>query len=404
MNRSITFLTLAAIATGFTAAASRSALSGSGQTGALVRLQSSTPGVAQAGNLNVGGTGLFTRVGVGTSASLPLDVSGNVRFGGAAPHSLSFTNGNTSTLEIGIAGSTGQYSTSAVLNDVVIRNNAPGRSILFQNGPGEAALAVTAFGRRVGIGTNNPDGHLHVVASDTLVGQFTSSNSFGTYLDLQNTTGRFWHLVSTGSSTPEGNGKLLVGYGSASAVNDGVPLALTPSGIGMFTANPSTALQVVGTITGSFKFFTIDNPRDPANSYLRHACIESDQAMNLYRGVVKTDERGLATVKVPGWFEALNEDIQYQVTVVDEESDGFVQVKIQRKLRNGQFVIRTSAPGAEVNWQLTGERKDAYAKAHPLVVEEPKPKEEQGYYLHPEEHGVPKELGMNYVKRGGDPR
>ncbi|HMS55028.1 MAG TPA: hypothetical protein PKA27_06470 [Fimbriimonadaceae bacterium] len=52
-----------------------------GQSGALVRLQSVTPGAAQTGHLNISGTGLFAdRVGIGlTNPSVRLDVNGQIR-------------------------------------------------------------------------------------------------------------------------------------------------------------------------------------------------------------------------------------------------------------------------------------------------------------------------------------
>jgi len=38
----------------------------------------------------------------------------------------------------------------------------------------------------------------------------------------------------------------------------------------------------------------------------------------------------------------------------------------------------------KISWQLTGIRKDAWAKAHPLVVEQEKPEADKGYFRHPE--------------------
>ena len=52
-------------------------------------------------------------------------------------------------------------------------------------------------------------------------------------------------------------------------------------------------------------------------------------------------------------------------------------------------MIRTSKPGVKVSWQITGIRQDAYANANRIPVEEEKPAEEQGYYLHPEAFGQP---------------
>ena len=41
----------------------------------------------------------------------------------------------------------------------------------------------------------------------------------------------------------------------------------------------------------------------------------------------------------------------------------------------------------EVCWQVTGVRRDAFAKVHPLVVEEMKPQSLRGFYIHPELYG-----------------
>ena len=50
-------------------------------------------------------------------------------------------------------------------------------------------------------------------------------------------------------------------------------------------------------------------------------------------------------------------------------------------------------------------RHDAYARAHPIAVEEDKPPEEQGTYLHPLEHGQPETPGLDYelVPDKGEP-
>lgn len=140
-------------------------------------------------------------------------------------------------------------------------------------------------------------------------------------------------------------------------------------------------LTAGGTITGAVKNFLIDDPRDPYNASLRHACIESDEYKNVYDGVVTTDSSGYATITLPDWFDALNEKFRYQLTVLDE-GDDFVLAKVARKIENNQFTIRTSKPGIEISWQVTGVRKDAYAKAHPLVVEEAKTKAQKGKLLY----------------------
>lgn len=49
----------------------------------------------------------------------------------------------------------------------------------------------------------------------------------------------------------------------------------------------------------------------------------------------------------------------------------------------------------KVSWQVTGIRKDPYAKAHPIQVKEDKPDKELGYYTHPDLYGKPAENGIS---------
>ena len=51
----------------------------------------------------------------------------------------------------------------------------------------------------------------------------------------------------------------------------------------------------------------------------------------------------------------------------------------------------------EVSWQLTGVRKDAYAEAHRIQVEEMKPIAERGSYLHPEAFGKSVENNVRHA-------
>ena len=48
------------------------------------------------------------------------------------------------------------------------------------------------------------------------------------------------------------------------------------------------------------------------------------------------------------------------------------------EVKDNRFTIAGGVPGLEVSWQVTGIRQDDYAKAHPIVVEEPKSKLERG--------------------------
>jgi len=153
-----------------------------------------------------------------------------------------------------------------------------------------------------------------------------------------------------------------------------------------------------GTITGTAKFFEIDHPSDPANKTLKHACMESDEYKNFYDGVAVTDDSGYATIQLPPWMTDLNENFRYQLTVIDEGDSGdpLMWARIARKVdSSNSFVIRTSGPGIEVSWMVTGVRKDAWAKANPFVAENTKADLDKGRYLTPEAHAKPPTAGIN---------
>jgi hypothetical protein len=158
-------------------------------------------------------------------------------------------------------------------------------------------------------------------------------------------------------------------------------------------------VHVNGLLTKSGGLFRIDHPLDPENKFLNHSFVESPDMMNVYNGNVTTDADGYATVQLPEWFEALNRDFRYQLTVLDDgDSAVFVQVKVVKKVEENRFTIRTSMPRTEVSWQITGIRHDPFAEKRRPPVEEPKPEAWRGKYLNPEEWGVPRERGIHYTQ------
>jgi hypothetical protein len=116
--------------------------------------------------------------------------------------------------------------------------------------------------------------------------------------------------------------------------------------------------------------------------------------MNIYNGNVTTDAKGVAVVELPAYFEALNRDPRYQLTVMGV----MAQAIIESEIADNEFTIRTSEPNVKVSWQVTGIRQDAYALAHPVVVEEEKNAAERGRYLHPVEHGMPPSTGIEAAR------
>jgi hypothetical protein len=146
-------------------------------------------------------------------------------------------------------------------------------------------------------------------------------------------------------------------------------------------------LIVQGSVSKPAGSFRIDHPLDPANKFLSHSFVESPDMKNIYDGNVTTDASGSAIVTLPDYFEALNRDCRYQLTVLGQ----FAQAIVSREIAGNSFEIHTDKPGVKVSWQVTGIRQDAYAQANPIVVEQSKPAEEQGLYLFPAGFGAGEE-------------
>ena len=193
-----------------------------------------------------------------------------------------------------------------------------------------------------------------------------------------------------GSFTATGN----YCYGMAAIANGTGANAIWAfaTGSGSQAAQLNGNVTVTGTLSKAAGSFRIDHPLDPENKYLQHSFVESPDMMNIYNGNVTTDASGYATITMPNWFEALNKDFRYQLTVVGQ----FAQSIIAQEIFNNRFVIQTDKPSVKVSWQVTGIRKDAYAQAHPIEVEVAKRAEERGMYAHPELFGKGRELGIGY--------
>ncbi|MEV4319592.1 hypothetical protein [Actinocrispum sp. NPDC049592] len=155
-------------------------------------------------------------------------------------------------------------------------------------------------------------------------------------------------------------------------------------------------VTVTGTLTKGHVQFRIDHPLDPANRYLCHSGVESDEMKNVYDGEVVLDAHGEAVVTVTDWFEALNERIRYQLTPIGTAAPN---LHVSRELSDNSFAIAGGEPSTKVCWLITGVRHDAYAVAHPVVVDAEKPDKERGTFLHPEAHGQPAERGFGHHTR-----
>lgn len=208
---------------------------------------------------------------------------------------------------------------------------------------------------------------------------FTSTGQiFGTYLSTTNSSGTGVFFADS-SGNVETTGDFMI-CGTLKTCNTNTVLRADNAG----------NLTITGTLAKGAGSFKIDHPLNPANKYLYHSFVESPDMMDVYNGNVRTNKHGLATIVLPDYFEALNKDFRYQLTVIGE----FAQAIVSAEIRNNRFTIRTNMPSVKVSWQVTGIRQDAYANAHRISVEEDKPELERGHYLHPELFGEPASKGI----------
>ena len=155
-------------------------------------------------------------------------------------------------------------------------------------------------------------------------------------------------------------------------------------------------VSVEGTLSKSAGAFKIDHPLDPANQFLSHSFVESPEMMNVYNGIAVLSANGTAWVELPDWFEVLNGDYRYQLTPIGGPAPNLF---IGEEIDHHRFLISGGAPGGKVSWQVTGVRRDPYAQAHRIKVEEPKSPHQRGYYLHPELFGQPQERSIFWSDR-----
>jgi hypothetical protein len=291
------------------------------------------------------------------------------------------------------------------------KNTAVGLGALYNNTTGSRNTAVgyeatsstsvvvdnaTALGANAIVGQSN----------SLILGQTTDGKPGASYVNVGVGTGTPRSTLEVAVNAPHALGPVLTltnsgQGGSAIDFNTGLPAANAPytpgarilaretgggpTGI-VFQSKAGEGLQnnlvvdnggvhVPGALDAAATTLKIDHPLDSANKYLVHSSVESSEMVNIYSGNVVTDELGLATVKLPEWFEAENADFRYQLTVVGRQAQAWIAEEVGK----GQFKIATNATRVKVSWQITAVRQDAYAKTHPLVVEQDKPAGERGF-------------------------
>ncbi|MFN7301370.1 MAG: hypothetical protein ACK5U7_07875 [Bacteroidota bacterium] len=348
------------------------AATGAAERFRITALGSSFGAVSPIAKLHIQGAGR-TVIDIPHSAyffSTPVYATGDTTGNNVAmPAVLGYGKGS-STFNAGVAGVSGNSGTFNV-------------GALFE----ATAPAVTGK-RNYGIYNSVSAGYTFTVGMFNSVTAATTSASgnYGLYTALGGTAGvnsfgGYFQNTATNSS--------FTNYGVyATATSGGTNFA------GFFDGNVS----VNGTLSKSGGTFQIDHPQDPENKYLIHSFVESPDMMNIYNGNITTDAQGYATVQLPDYFQSLNMEFRYQLTVMGAD---FAQAIVAEKITDNHFKIRTDKPNTEVSWQVTGVRNDPWAQANRFVPERAKEANAKGKYLHPELYGQPANRGIHYVNKDG---
>lgn len=375
--------------TGFEGAITGVVYGVSGGTNSTTQFSSAVSGYEGATTGQVSGVG-------GAAASTTAGAAGVSGYESATTGAVSGVSGFTASTTAGAAGVNGfENSASGAVFGVVGGTNSHTNGAAGVAGYDNATTGVvagvsgsTASATGAGVSGNASASGSGSSASG-VAGTTASASGSGVVGNATATSGPAIGVQGITASPNGAGGAFTNSSGGTSAVivaNGGGGASLKQifsvdaSGNGVFAGN----LSVKGTVTKGGGSFKIDHPLDPANKYLSHSFVESPDMMNVYNGNITTDKHGLAIVVLPDYFDALNRDFRYQLTVIGR----FAQAIVARKIADHRFVIRTSKPRVEVSWQVTGIRHDSYANAYRIAVEEAKPPQERGRYLHPELFGA----------------
>lgn len=319
------------------------------------------------GSINgVNGATATVNVGIGTSA--PTNRL-HINEPSTAGNFLRITNNpSPNGLSIGLSGAGSQ--------EAFIANNE-NAAMYFQTNAANR-MTITAAGN-VGIGTISPNATLqlgNVLGNRRLV-LWESANNDHEFYGFGISGGEFRYQI------PNNAGAQHRFFAATSATTSLLQMSIGANG----------NVAIAGSLSKGSGTFKIDHPQDPENKYLYHSFVESPDMMNVYNGNITTNVDGSATVELPAYFESLNKDFRYQLTVIG----AFAQAIIATEVKDNKFVIKTDKPNVKVSWQVTGIRKDPYAEQNRVVPEVEKPANEKGKFLHPEAYGLPLDRSVNHV-------
>jgi hypothetical protein len=214
-----------------------------------------------------------------------------------------------------------------------------------------------------------------------------------TFLDITGSApGIVLHATNTGDTakqfglTNTASGAFIDSVGAATATNNAIIFRVSGTdgalsyvermriqsngNVGIGTTNPSTALDVNGTITGTTKNFAIPDPMKPGYT-LVHSTLEGPEIAVFYRGEAHL-VHGRATVTLPDYFEALTRKEGRTVLLTPKftSEDEPISALAASAVSHGAFTVKAlddKNPHEAFFWEVKATREDQ----PPLQVEVP---------------------------------
>ena len=340
-------------------------------------------------------------LGGGGSRFVIQDGTGNVGIGEttAPSYKLDVLHGGSTGIRSRSSGSFSVMDIDAASGDAALRFQKAGVNMwntrnrpaddyyeIFELGGGGSRFVIQDGTGNVGIGeTAAPSYKLDVLHGGSTGIRSRSSSSFSV-VDIDGATGdAALRFINNGVSqwnirNQPGTDNLQV-------------FELGGGGERMRIDNTTGKVWVNGDFTAlGVKAFTMDHPLDPENKLLMHAATESNEVINMYSGNIITDANGKALVNLPDYFDAINKDPRYQLTVIGT----FAQAIISREESNNSFEITTSQPNVKVSWEVKGVRNDAHMRKSAFIAEQNKPAADKGKYYDPAAYNQPQAKGVGY--------
>lgn len=281
---------------------------------------------------------------------------------------------------IGVGNDESTYSTSS---------NGSGGAFTGYHGLISTARNSTYGTGVIGVGNNGSyytynDGSGHYGGGGAFTGDYCGVAGWATTHN-NNSVGVYGYYDGSGSNR---NGRGVVG----------IAVANSGRGYGVYGQGNRYGVYANGDLGASgSKSFTIDDPMDPENKILKHYSVESNEVLNMYRGIVSLGDDGTATVSLPDYFTIININYSYTLTPIGMKApDLFIKKEIDD---NGQFEIGGGNPDQKISWVIYADRNDPYMQKYRDrevdVIE--KDTDQKGKYIMPDLYGQPPEKGIFYT-------